>query len=238
MLCGGGPVKPACHVGSTGIRRTGAPTGAHPGGKMNGRQISVRGLVQGVGFRPYVWRLANELGLRGWVRNDGAGVTIAVDGQKLPEFINRLPNEAPRLARIDQIDTVAAEVTGEGFAILDSVAGEVKTAIGPDAAICPDCIADICDPAQSPLALCLHHLHALRAALYGQPADSLRSRADQPGRVPALPGLQHGIHRSGRPPFSCRNHLLSGMRPAAQSARCGWSPDGRRSDRGNPAPAA
>ncbi|MGB8546157.1 MAG: carbamoyltransferase HypF, partial [Azonexus sp.] len=112
---------------------------------MNGRRISVRGLVQGVGFRPYVWRLANELGLRGWVRNDGTGVTVAVDGEKLPEFINRLANEAPRLARIDQIDTVAAEVTGEGFAILDSVAGAVKTAIGPDAAICPDCIADICD---------------------------------------------------------------------------------------------
>ena len=112
---------------------------------MNGRRISVRGLVQGVGFRPYVWRLANELGLRGWVRNDGAGVTVAVNGEKVPEFINRLANEAPRLARIDQIDTVAAEVTGEGFAILDSVAGAVKTAIGPDAAICPDCIADICD---------------------------------------------------------------------------------------------
>ena len=112
---------------------------------MNGRRISVRGLVQGVGFRPYVWRLASELGLRGWVRNDGAGVTVAVDGEKVPEFINRLANEAPRLARIDQIDTVAAEVTGEGFAILDSVAGAVKTAIGPDAAICPDCIADICD---------------------------------------------------------------------------------------------
>ncbi|MGA8880169.1 MAG: acylphosphatase, partial [Azonexus sp.] len=112
---------------------------------MNGRRISVRGLVQGVGFRPYVWRLANELGLRGWVRNDGAGVTVAVDGEKVPEFINRLANEAPRLARIDQIDTVATEVTGEGFAILDSVAGAVKTAIGPDAAICPDCIADICD---------------------------------------------------------------------------------------------
>ena len=113
---------------------------------MKGRRVSVRGLVQGVGFRPYVWRLASELGLRGWVRNDGAGVTIAVDGPQVPEFLNRLPNEAPRLARIDHVETVAAEVAGEGFAILDSVAGEVKTAIGPDAAICPDCIADICDP--------------------------------------------------------------------------------------------
>ncbi len=114
---------------------------------MSGRQIRVRGLVQGVGFRPYVWRLANELRLNGWVRNDGAGVSVAVDGEKLPEFLARLPKEAPRLARIDSIESEVAEVVGEGFAILDSVAGDVTTAIGPDAAICPDCIADICDPA-------------------------------------------------------------------------------------------
>ena len=114
---------------------------------MTGRQIRVRGLVQGVGFRPYVWRLANELGLNGWVRNDGAGVTVAVDGEKVPEFIARLPREAPRLARIDAIESAPAEVAGTGFAILESRAGTVATAIGPDAAICPDCIADICDPA-------------------------------------------------------------------------------------------
>jgi hypothetical protein len=51
---------------------------------MSGRQIRIRGLVQGVGFRPYVWRLANELGLNGWVRNDGSGVIVAVDGEKCP----------------------------------------------------------------------------------------------------------------------------------------------------------
>ena len=114
---------------------------------MAGRQIRVRGLVQGVGFRPYVWRLANELGLNGWVRNDGAGVRIAVDGERVPEFISRLPKEAPRLARIDAIESEPAEVADTGFAILESLAGTVATAIGPDAAICPDCIADICDPA-------------------------------------------------------------------------------------------
>jgi hydrogenase maturation protein HypF len=58
-----------------------------------------------------------------------------------------LPLEAPRLARIDSIEDEAAEVSCEGFVILDSEPGEVKTAIGPDAAICPECIAEICDPA-------------------------------------------------------------------------------------------
>ena len=114
---------------------------------MSGLLIRIRGLVQGVGFRPYVWRLANELGLAGWVRNDGDGVTVAVDGEKLPEFVRRLPLEIPPLARIDGITGEPAEVAGPGFAILDSVAGAVRTAIGPDAAICPACVADICNPA-------------------------------------------------------------------------------------------
>lgn len=113
---------------------------------MTGRQLRIRGLVQGVGFRPYVWRLANELGLRGWVRNDGAGVSAAVDGEKVMEFIRRLPLELPRLARIDGIESEPFAVAGAGFSILDSLAGAVSTSIGPDAAICPECIADICDP--------------------------------------------------------------------------------------------
>ena len=114
---------------------------------MSGRLLRVRGLVQGVGFRPYVWRLAKELGLTGWVRNDGAGVMVAVNGENWPEFRSRLPLEAPRLARIDAIEDESADVTGEGFVILDSAAGEIKTAIGPDAALCPDCITELCDPA-------------------------------------------------------------------------------------------
>lgn len=114
---------------------------------MSGRLLRIRGLVQGVGFRPYVWRLANELGLNGWVRNDGAGVTLAVDGAKMAEFLARLPNEIPRLARIDDIVSEAVEVSDSGFAIRDSVADSVATAIGPDAALCPACIAELCDPA-------------------------------------------------------------------------------------------
>ena len=114
---------------------------------MSGRLFRIRGLVQGVGFRPYVWRLACELGLTGWVRNDGAGVIATVNGKNWPKFKSRLPLEAPRLARIDSIEDEAAEVGCEGFVILDSEPGEVKTAIGPDAAICPECIGEICDPA-------------------------------------------------------------------------------------------
>ncbi|KAB2924146.1 MAG: carbamoyltransferase HypF [Dechloromonas sp.] len=128
---------------------------------MSARRLRVRGLVQGVGFRPYVWRLAGELGLDGWVRNDGAGVSIAVAGERLAEFLVRLPKEAPPLARIDAIIEEAGDASvDKGFAILASLPGEVMTAIGPDAAICPDCIADLCDPAgrrwRYPFTTCTH----------------------------------------------------------------------------------
>ncbi len=113
---------------------------------MTGRRVRVHGLVQGVGFRPYVWRLATELGLAGWVRNDSSGVTIEVAGSRVNEFLDRLPAEIPRLARIDGIEVETADVVAEGFTILESAAGAVATAIGPDAAMCPDCIADVCDP--------------------------------------------------------------------------------------------
>jgi hydrogenase maturation protein HypF len=113
---------------------------------MSGQLIRIRGLVQGVGFRPCVWRLARELGLRGWVRNDGGGVSVAVDGPGVVEFVARLQRDKPPLARIDGIDVEPIEVLGEGFSILDSAPGEIRTAIGPDAAICPACIADICNP--------------------------------------------------------------------------------------------
>lgn len=114
------------------------------------RRVRVRGLVQGVGFRPYVWRLAHETGLRGWVNNDGDGVEIEAHGsaEAFETFLARLQSEAPRLARIDsvEVDTTAV-ASPDDFTITASNATAVHTAIGPDAAICPACIAEICDPA-------------------------------------------------------------------------------------------
>jgi hydrogenase maturation protein HypF len=111
----------------------------------------LRGIVQGVGFRPYVWRLANELGLCGWVRNDGSGVDLEVEGEgaALAEFARRLPLEIPPLARLDAIDSKPVATQGEqAFLILDSAAGPVSTAIGVDTAPCPACLAELFDPAE------------------------------------------------------------------------------------------
>ena len=73
---------------------------------MAAERIRVRGAVQGVGFRPTVWRLAHEHGLRGWVSNDGQGVIIHASGAAtaVDAFVKSLPHRAPPLARIDTIE--------------------------------------------------------------------------------------------------------------------------------------
>jgi hydrogenase maturation protein HypF len=116
----------------------------------SGEQIRVRGLVQGVGFRPTVWRLACELGLGGDVRNDGTGVLIRLWGEAATrdDFCERLRSESPPLARIQSIERTALTASPEaaGFRILASAAGAVQTGIVPDAATCAACTAEIADP--------------------------------------------------------------------------------------------
>ncbi|MFO1318255.1 MAG: carbamoyltransferase HypF [Burkholderiales bacterium] len=114
------------------------------------RVIRVRGAVQGVGFRPFVYRLATDLDLRGSVRNDTAGVLIDVEGglRHIDRFLARLPAEAPPLARIDAIECGAAMPPSGtiGFAILGSLAGPVLTSVTPDACICDACVDELLDP--------------------------------------------------------------------------------------------
>ncbi|MBM5570959.1 MULTISPECIES: carbamoyltransferase HypF [Deefgea] len=117
------------------------------------QQIRIRGIVQGVGFRPFVYRLALELGVTGWVRNDGQGVTIAIDAAPdlQAEFARRLRFDAPPLAAIDdlQITPLALNEPFPDFRILDSgLDGEANTAatIGADSTICPACLAELFDP--------------------------------------------------------------------------------------------
>ena len=114
------------------------------------RAVLVCGVVQGVGFRPFVYRLAFEEGLAGFIGNDTDGVTIEVEGpeERVEAFLDRLRAEAPPLARIDSI--VARDVTaiGEvGFRIVASeVLGPVSTGIPADAATCRDCLRELLDP--------------------------------------------------------------------------------------------
>ncbi|MEW6613558.1 MAG: carbamoyltransferase HypF [Pseudomonadota bacterium] len=115
------------------------------------RHLRVRGQVQGVGFRPFVYRLAGELGLSGWVRNDAEGVELEVQGTAaaVARLHERLQREAPALARIAAVEQASRPPrAGEaGFAIVASRGGHVTTGIVPDAAVCADCLAELFDPA-------------------------------------------------------------------------------------------
>ncbi len=112
--------------------------------------LLVHGVVQGVGFRPFVYRLALEEALAGFIGNDTDGVTIEVEGtgEHIEAFLRRLRTEAPPLARIDSIAVRVLAATGEaGFRIVASgVLGRVSTGIPADAATCPDCLRELLDP--------------------------------------------------------------------------------------------
>jgi len=114
------------------------------------RRLVVRGIVQGVGFRPFVYGLAQRLGLAGFVLNDSDGVTIEIEGYAgaLDAFEQALQAEAPPLARIDTITCTDAVPRGElAFRIEHSrVHAERNTFISPDVATCSDCLNELFDP--------------------------------------------------------------------------------------------
>jgi hydrogenase maturation protein HypF len=114
------------------------------------RQIAVSGIVQGVGFRPYIYRLATERHLAGNISNTSSGVTIEIQGSHVAveDFLSRLPKEAPPLARITEVSVLELPCNGDReFLILASRRGEaVHTLISPDVAICDDCRRELLDP--------------------------------------------------------------------------------------------
>jgi hydrogenase maturation protein HypF len=113
-------------------------------------RLRVGGTVQGVGFRPHVYRLATELGLAGWVLNDEEGVLIEVEGASdaVERFAIRLPLDAPPLAEVESVVPQPAALTGaHSFEILESTtAGAVAAPVSPDIATCKDCLCELFDP--------------------------------------------------------------------------------------------
>jgi len=113
-------------------------------------RLHVSGIVQGVGFRPFVHRLAQHHGLAGWIRNTSGDVEIAIegDGSALHSFIADLTSHAPPIARIDRITTTAAAPSGfDGFAIADSdTSGAVRQLVAPDVGTCAECDRELFDP--------------------------------------------------------------------------------------------
>jgi hydrogenase maturation protein HypF len=123
------------------------PTGA---ATRRRTRVRVTGTVQGVGFRPFVYRLAGELDLGGWVLNDVDGVLIEVDGpaEAVGGFLDRLGAEAPPLAIVEDVAVAELPARGEReFRILASPAGgEPRAPVSPDTATCAECLAEVDDP--------------------------------------------------------------------------------------------
>jgi hydrogenase maturation protein HypF len=116
---------------------------------MPGKAIRARGIVQGVGFRPTIWRLAKQYRLTGEVWNDGQGVMIHAFGgsQALEDFIRQIPLQLPPLARLDSLEVQELDDSPRvEFLIVASKQNGIETPIAADAATCPDCLAEIADP--------------------------------------------------------------------------------------------
>lgn len=110
-------------------------------------RVRVSGAVQGVGFRPYVHRLAKRYGLAGFVVNGPEGVTIEVEGDRTSDFVAALPLEAPPLARIDHIGVQeTGALATRDFSIGPSEDGKLSTRIVADAATCQQCLSELFDP--------------------------------------------------------------------------------------------
>ncbi|MCA9945803.1 MAG: carbamoyltransferase HypF, partial [Anaerolineales bacterium] len=118
--------------------------------EKQGREIHIEGIVQGVGFRPFVYSLARRHGLTGWVRNTSAGVDIAVDGppEQLDAFVGSLQAELPPLAHVNLCSVTSSPPNGyANFEIVHSrTVAKALQPISPDVAICDDCLRELFDP--------------------------------------------------------------------------------------------
>ncbi|ENM1948625.1 carbamoyltransferase HypF [Citrobacter braakii] len=149
----------------------------------SGVQLRIRGKVQGVGFRPYVWQLAQRLQLHGDVCNDGDGVVVRIQ-EDPAEFIAQLHQHCPPLARIDSVESEPFAWTQPpaDFSIRQSAGGTMNTQIVPDAATCPECLVEMNTPGERryryPFINCTHcgpRFTIIRAMPYDRPFTVMAS---------------------------------------------------------------
>jgi hydrogenase maturation protein HypF len=190
-------------------------------------RLAVRGAVQGVGFRPFVYRLATELGLAGWVSNDPRGVQVEVEGEEgaLERFRARLVAEAPPLAAIHGVEEAWEEAEGgeARFEIRGSDAAGARTAVVlPDAATCPECLAEVLDPADRrhryPFTNCTHcgpRFTIIRALPYDRPNTTMAG-------FPLCPACR----REYEDPLDRRFHAQPVACPDCGPRLALWAPDG------------
>ncbi|MCW2902403.1 MAG: (NiFe) hydrogenase maturation protein HypF [Streptosporangiaceae bacterium] len=153
--------------------------------KVERRRVTVEGVVQGVGFRPFVHRLATELGVAGFVGNDSGSVFIEIEGARrtVETFLRRLRTDAPPLSQISEVRAEPmARADGEGaFRIVSSrVAPGARTLVPPDVAVCADCLRELFDPGdrryRHPFITCTNcgpRFSIIRSLPYDRPATTM-----------------------------------------------------------------
>ena len=161
--------------------------------------IQIHGIVQGVGFRPFVHRLVGEFGLAGNIKNTSSGVELELEGERerLEAFVEALPGRAPSLARIEAVETAySSALEGyAGFVILASKREEKRnTLVSPDVATCPDCLRELFDPRDRryryPFINCTNcgpRFTIIRDLPYDRPLTSM-------GRFPMCPDCEREYH--------------------------------------------
>jgi hydrogenase maturation protein HypF len=182
----------------------------------------VEGVVQGVGFRPYVFRLAEEHGLAGFVRNDTRGVVVEVEGPPaaVARFLAALPAQAPPLARVERVSARDVAPAGEtGFEIRDSDGeGPARALVSPDTRPATACLAELLDPGD--------RRFATRSSTARTAAAASRSCAASPttGRSRRWPASRCArragrVRRPARPPLPRPAERLPGVRAAHPAGR-------------------
>ncbi len=203
-----------------------------------GRRIEIRGTVQGVGFRPWIYRLARENGIGGRVSNDSRGVTIEAFGsdEALAEFLQGIRASPPPAARIRELEcrAIPSEPSREFVIVASRPAAGLEVSIPPDLATCDDCLREVLDPGDR------RYRYPFTNCTNCGPRFTIASRVpydragDDHGALPDVRGLPARVRRPARPPLPRSAQRLPGVRPGPDGRRA----DGRASRRTDPIRAA
>ena len=192
---------------------------------MPARRVRARveGTVQGVGFRPFVYRLATELELGGFVLNDERGVVLEVEGppQLVEQFLARLSAEAPPLAAVERVDArrrPRRPASAASRSPTSEPGAGAEALVSPDMATCDDCLARAVRSRRPPPPLSVHQLHQLRPALHDRPRRPLRPR-----RLTTMAGFEMcaACRAEYEDPLDRRFHAQPNACPRVRARGCG-----------------
>ncbi len=189
-------------------------------------RVQIRGAVQGVGFRPFVYRLASDLDLRGWVINASSGVVVEVEGgaAALEQFLLRVARESPPRAIVQGLESTYLDPAGfVGFEIRESAGGDKTTLVLPDIATCPECLAEIFDPANR------RHRYPFTNCTNCGPRFSIIEALpyDRPNSTMARFELCEACRREYEDPRDRRFHAQPNACPACGPRLALWDADGQ-----------